>query len=316
MLHEVKFKSFNERDEVYGWIYVPAKKPAGIVQIVHGFGEHSRRYFRMIVHLMDFGFIVAADDHVGHGKTALENGVWSDWGDKGPHTMMEDEHTLTTLVKEKYPDLPYFLFGHSMGSFITRDYITKYGDELAGAVICGTCGIFPGVEESIALLQKAVDEGRGEDRDPEVGAKLLGWMCGRCKEPIVFGNEWICEDPYVQKDHAEDPFDAFTKPTTNRSYLDFCEMIKQVTGIAWAEKVPKDLPIYNLAGDEDPVGNYGEGVYQVSNWLSATGHEVQTQLYSGYRHEIHNYDDIQDDVELGIVEFCFGCIGGGEEEQE
>ena len=134
MLHEVTFPSFNERDTVYGWIYVPAAKPAGIVQLVHGFGEHSRRYLHMIVKLMDAGFIVAADDHVGHGKTAVENGRWGDWGTKGPHTMMEDEHTLAGIVKEKYPDLPYFMYGHSMGSFITRDYIAKYGDELTGAI--------------------------------------------------------------------------------------------------------------------------------------------------------------------------------------
>ena len=120
MLHEVSFQSFNDRDEVQGWIYVPAAKPKGIVQIIHGFGEHSRRYLHMIVKFMDADYIVAADDHVGHGKTAMMNDTWGDWGDKGFHTMMEDEHTLKTIVCEKYPDLPYFLFGHSMGSFIKR----------------------------------------------------------------------------------------------------------------------------------------------------------------------------------------------------
>lgn len=68
MLHEVSFHSFNGRDEVQGWVYVPACKPKGIVQVIHGFGEHSRRYFHMIVKFMDAGYIVAADDHVGHGK--------------------------------------------------------------------------------------------------------------------------------------------------------------------------------------------------------------------------------------------------------
>ena len=85
MLHEVKFESFNERDTVYGWIYVPACEPKGIVQLIHGFGEHSRRYFHMIVRFMEAGYIVAADDHVGHGKTALENDTWGNWGDKGCH---------------------------------------------------------------------------------------------------------------------------------------------------------------------------------------------------------------------------------------
>ena len=97
MLHEVCFDSYNKRDKVYGWVYAPAAPPVGIIQLVHGFGEHSRRYLHMIVAFMDAGFIVAADDHVGHGKTAMENDCWGDWGDKGPHTMMEDEHTFTKL---------------------------------------------------------------------------------------------------------------------------------------------------------------------------------------------------------------------------
>ena len=97
MLHEVTFQSFNKRDTVYGWIYVPAAKPKGVIQLVHGFGEHSRRYFHMIVKYLEAGYIVAADDHVGHGKTALENNTWGDWGEAGPHTMTEDEHRLKAV---------------------------------------------------------------------------------------------------------------------------------------------------------------------------------------------------------------------------
>lgn len=307
MLHEVSFPSYNQRDQVQGWIYVPAMKPKGIVQLIHGFGEHSRRYFHMIVKFMDAGYIVAADDHVGHGKTAMVNGVWSDWGDKGPHTMMEDEHSLKQLVCEKYPGLPYFLFGHSMGSFITRDYIATYGDDLTGAILCGTAGHFRGAAEVSEKLKAAVDAGKGMEADLELTGALLGWMGERCGE-ISIGNEWICADPYVQKDHAEDPFDAFTRPTSNRSLYDFTQMMLYIEGTQWAEKVPKQLPIYNIAGDQDPVGEYGKGVYEVSNWLYDTGHQVTTKLYSGYRHEIHNYNAIKDEVEAGIIAFMDGLL--------
>lgn len=163
MLHEVSFQSFNDRDEVQGWIYVPAAKPKGIVQIIHGFGEHSRRYLHMIVKFMDADYIVAADDHVGHGKTAMMNDTWGDWGDKGFHTMMEDEHTLKTIVCEKYPDLPYFLFGHSMGSFITRDFAAKYGNELSGITICGTTGIFRGADKAAEALKKQLMKERAKN---------------------------------------------------------------------------------------------------------------------------------------------------------
>jgi alpha-beta hydrolase superfamily lysophospholipase len=302
MLHEVKFPSFNERDTIYGWIYVPAAKPQGIVQVVHGYGEHSRRYLHMIVKFMDAGFIVAADDHVGHGKTAIENDTWGDWGEGGCHTMMEDEHSLQKLVMEKYPNLPYFMYGHSMGSFIARDYAAKYGDDLTGLIICGTAGIFPGTDESEKELTKAVEDGKGDESDPVYATNLLGWMCERCGE-ITLGNEWICSDPYVQQDHAADPFDAFTKPVKNRSLLYFAQMFRVITGEEWAKKVPTALPIYNIAGEQDPVGLYGKGVCEVSNWLHDTGHKVTTKLYSGYRHEIHNYADLKDEVEAGIIEF-------------
>ena len=143
MLHEIKFASSNGRDEVTGWIYVPAiAEPEGIVQLVHGFGEHSRRYFHLIVSLMEAGYIVAADDHVGHGATAIANNTWGDWGDAGPHTMMEDEKLFHDCVVEKYPDLPYYMFGHSMGSMIARDFSAKYGDLLTGVIYCGTTGVF------------------------------------------------------------------------------------------------------------------------------------------------------------------------------
>ena len=303
MLHEVEFLSYNEKDKVQGWVYVPAAKPKGIIQLIHGFGEHSRRYLHMIAHFTQAGYIVAADDHVGHGKTAMVNGRWGLWGEKGFHTMMEDEHTLTGIVKKMYPGLPYYLFGHSMGSFIARDYAATYGEELNGVTICGTTGVFPHVEEGIALTQKDVEEGRGDEPDDAAMGTVLGWMFSRCPEGMVLGNEWICDDPYVQKDHAADPFDAFTKPTSSRALLYFCQMMDCISSKEWAEKVPGSLPFYNIAGDQDPVGQFGAGVYQVSNWLADTGHSVKTKLYSGYRHEIHNYADIQDEVESGIIAF-------------
>ena len=311
MLHEFSFRSYNKRDDVQAWIYVPACEHKGIVQIIHGFGEHSRRYLHMIVNLLDEGYIVAADDHVGHGKTAIINDNWGDWGYEGFHTMMEDEHTLMEITKEKYPDLPYMLFGHSMGSFIARDFMSKYGDELTAVTLCGTSGVWPDLQASIDCLKKILSDGKGKESDPTVASSLMGWMFARCDEEVTIGNEWICKDPYVQRDHAEDPLDAFTKPTTNQAFLYFCEMIDYITGPEWAAKVPTHIKIYNIAGDQDPVGQYGRGVYEVTNWLTDTGHDVKTQLYSGYRHEIHNYPDLKTEVMWNLAEFYNNVLGCG-----
>ena len=248
MLHEVKFPSSNGRDQVVGWIYVPACEPEGVVQLVHGFGEHSRRYFHMIVALMDAGFIVAANDHVGHGATAILNDTWGDWGDAGPHTMMEDEKLFKDVVCEKYPDLPYFMFGHSMGSMIARDFSAKYGDELTGVIYCGTTGIFNNTRATRMKVDAAVKAGEAHESNPEFVNDLFGWMFSRCTEGVELGNEWICHDPYVQKDHAADPFDAFTQPVHNISIRDFIDMMLVIEGEDWAKKVPTDLPILLIAG--------------------------------------------------------------------
>ncbi|NCC43012.1 MAG: alpha/beta hydrolase, partial [Clostridia bacterium] len=209
---------------------------------------------------------------------------------------------LHNLVKIRYQGLPYFMFGHSMGSFIARDYAASYGNDLTGMTICGTTGVFRHAEETGKLIEQAIAEGKGKESDAEYTMKLMGWMCERCDE-VSIGNEWICSDPFVQRDHADDPFDAFTKPTSNQSVLYFIQMMEVITGTEWAKKVPESLPIYNIGGDQDPVGEYGKGIYEVSNWLSDTRHSVKTKVYSGYRHEIHNYSEIKHEVEQGIIEF-------------
>ncbi len=169
-------------------------------------------------------------------------------------------------------------------------------------------GVFRGADKAAVLLKKAIDDGLGMNSNPEFTGALMGWMCERCDD-VTIGNEWICSDPYVQRDHAEDPFDAFTKPTSNRSLYDFTQMMLAIEGTQWAERVPKDLPFYNIGGDQDPVGEYGKGIYEVSNWLCDTGHDVKTRVYSGYRHEIHNYSEIKNNVEEGIIAFMDGILG-------
>ncbi|MUK90361.1 alpha/beta fold hydrolase [Ornithinibacillus sp. L9] len=301
-IQEVQFESFNQKDTIKAWIYTPIRQPRGIVQLVHGFGEHSRRYLHMILALNEAGFVVAADDHVGHGKTAYDSGNWDDWGDKGYMTMSEDEHNLRKIVQEHYEGLPYFMFGHSMGSMIARGYAAKYGEGISGLILCGTSGIFPHANEISKELKARIDQGDGEVVDPVYLEGLLGWMTERIDNSRT-PNDWISGDPDVVADHANDPFNNFTSPPNIRSLYYFVQMMETIIGTEWAEKIPSTVPVYNIAGDQDPVGLYGEGVYAVSNWLADTGHRVKTKLYSGYRHEIHNYRDIRDEVEAGIIEF-------------
>lgn len=299
---EIQFPSYNEQDMIKAWIYKPICQPRGVIQIVHGFGEHSRRYLHMILKLNEQGFVVAADDHVGHGKTARDSDNWSDWGDKGYWTMVEDEHRLRQKVQEQYPQLSFFMFGHSLGSMIARNYVTTYGKGLDGLIMCGTSGKFPKAAELIPKLEKLIDEGEGRTVQPELLAEFMGWMTERIPQPQT-PNDWISADADIVNDHANDPLNNLTTPPNIRSLYQFAKMAHNIVGIQWAEQVPTSVPIYNMAGDQDPVGLYGEGVYATSNWLAATGHDVQTKVYPGHRHEIHNDRDIRDDVEDAMVAF-------------
>jgi alpha-beta hydrolase superfamily lysophospholipase len=311
MFKEISFPSYNARDTVKGWIYAPIRKPKGIVQIAHGLGEHSRRYLHMILHLNEAGFVVAADDHVGHGKTAAETDTWGDYGDKGFLTTIEDEKSLLDLAAGDYPELPRLLFGHSWGSMIARGFAARYGESISGLIICGTCGVMA-LEDAARELKTLVDAGKGGERDPAFLEKMFAGWTSRYDNPLGPG-DWISEDPDVVADHAADPFNNLYRPATNQANYDLACLVDFITGTRWAEKVPKNLPVFNIAGDRDPVGNYGEGVYQVSNWLWETGHkEVITKLYSGYRHEIHNSREIRDEVVGRIIAFALGVIESGE----
>jgi alpha-beta hydrolase superfamily lysophospholipase len=152
-------------------------------------------------------------------------------------------------------------------------------------------------------LKPLIDAGKGGERDIQFMGKLFAGMTGRYENPKT-PNDWISADPDVVADHAADPFNNLYNPLTNQALYDLTQLVNSITGGQWAQQLPGELPVYNIAGDQDPVGNYGEGVYAVSNWLSNTGHKrVSTKLYSGHRHEIHNDRDIQEEVSGGIIAF-------------
>jgi alpha-beta hydrolase superfamily lysophospholipase len=302
-IREISYESHNGRDTVKGWVYTPTIKPKAIVQIVHGFGEHSRRYLHLILQMLDAGFIVCADDHVGHGKTASDANTWGDYGFKGYKTTTEDEYSLHNLISKEFPNLPYFMFGHSWGSMIARDYASKHGDTLNGLILCGTVSKLENTDQLFADLKKLVDDGQGAQVKPEYLGELLKGFTSRYDNPRT-SNDWIATDGGIVDDHAADPFNNFQNPPNIQALYDFLNLWIDISCKEWAASLRNDLPVYIIAGDQDPVGNYGEGVYQVANWLWATGKKkVKTQIYSGYRHEIHNEPEIRDTVEAGIIEF-------------
>lgn len=302
-LREIRFPSANGRDQIHAWIYSPATRPTAIVQVVHGLGEHSRRYIHLISALLDAGFVVAATDHAGHGATAVESGVWMDTGENGAKVVVDDERTLHDLAVEAFPGIPYFMFGHSWGSMIARAYTTAHGADLAGLAICGVAAQMSGIETQLDrhALADAVGQAPEEPAVAFLGSLFAG-MVDRFAD-AVNGNEWIARDPGVVADHAADPLNALANPMTNRFVSDFVQMYDAVNN-GWAEGVDPSLPVLVLAGDQDPVANYGEGAYHVANALWANGsRDVRTVIYPGVRHEIHNEPSTRAAVEQELIDF-------------
>lgn len=303
-LEEIRFDSLNGRDHIHAWIWSPTVAPRAIVQIVHGLGEHCRRYRHLIVTLLEAGYVVAADDHAGHGATAMESGVWADAGERGLDALVEDEHTLYQAVTQRYPDLPYFVFGHSLGSMIARDYAARHVDGITGLLLCGVAAQMRGIEQvldrrALADAVAANPTGVADAFLPDVFAGFVDRY-----DEVRGPTDWVALDPDVVADHGRDPLNNFGAPLSLRFLKDFVDLYDLANGKQWADQMPADLPVLLLAGDQDPVANYGEGAYHVANLLWDAGLvDVRTRVFSGVRHEVHNEPATRAEVEDEIVVF-------------
>lgn len=309
-LNEVTFPSHNGRDDIHGWIYSPVCAARGIVQIAHGLGEHSRRYLHMITALLDAGFAVAADDHAGHGATAMASGVWQDIGPHGVDTVLIDERTLHDLAVELHPDLPFVFFGHSWGSMIARGYASRYPDDLSALVLCGIAAGMHGIEETLdrGALAAAIAEGDGSGPDTGFQDQMFDGFTSRCG-PDAGPTAWVAADPAVVADHGIDPLNNFGAPMSLRFVRDFARLYDEVNDAAWPGTIPATVPVLILAGEQDPVANYGEGALAVANQLWDTGHEVETRIYTGVRHEVHNEPATRAQVEADLLAFVERVTG-------
>lgn len=305
-LHEIPFPSANGRDEIQAWMYVPVVEPRAIVQIVHGLGEHSRRYLPMIVSLMDAGFVVVADDHAGHGRTAMIEGTWGDSGDGGDAVAVTDELTLQSRAREMFPDLPYIVFGHSWGSIIARCMAMDSRARLDGLALCGIASRMRGIEEVLdrpALARLAQGEGAADPVPEELlGEGFAGF--GDRFGPDAGPTAWVAADEQVVADHGRDPFNNFGAPLSARFLKGLVDLYDKANSDAFYAALPSNLRILIFAGDQDPVTGYGEGVYLVANRLWATGHhDVRTRVFPGLRHEVHNEPSSRREDESELIAF-------------
>ena len=296
--NEFTFPSASGLCDIYAQSAAPAdfSQVKGIVQISHGMAEHSNRYARFAMELCKQGYAVYISDHLGHGKSVANADELGFFGDNGVESVVEDLKQLTDIARQEYPDLPFFIFGHSMGSFMARAYIAKYGHLIDGAIICGTSGTNPAAGMGISLA-KQLEKTKGKlHRSGMLNSIAFGTYNKKTEKRTEF--DWLSRDQKEVDKYINDDLCGFC--FTTNGFETLFTALKQVSAKLWYKTVPSELPILLISGDNDPVGEYGKGVKQVFEDLKKTGHQnVIMKLYPEARHELLNElnrDEVMSDI--------------------
>lgn len=284
-----------------------------VVQIIHGMAEYIERYEEFAKFLTDRGFAVTGDDHLGHGKSVLEGGRYGYFCEQDPATVVvRDVHRLKKMTQALYPDVPYVILGHSMGSFILRNYLCRYGSGIDGAIIMGT-GMRPKalvtVSKMLAGIQKLFGGSAKEGRF--INQCAFGSYTKKIENPRT-KMDWLSRNTENVDRYMADPLCGFC--FTVNGFATLFELISRIQKKENLEKVPKDLPIFMVAGADDPVGDYGAGVQRAKDSLQDVGvKNIILKLYEADRHEILNEDD-REVVMKDICEWIETAVSAKERE--
>ncbi len=303
---EYSFKSSTGLCNIYARSWAPADKNEvkAIFQITHGMAEHGERYAEFAKVLCEHGYAVFADDHIGHGKSVASDDDLGYFGEKdGWMDFITDCRSLTDIAREEYPGKPLVFFGHSMGSFIARNYTAKYNDVQA-AIYCGTSGKNPAAGIAIKLAA-FVAKSKGSRYRSHFIDKLAFGTYNKKFDDVQTPFDWLTRDREQVQKYIDDKYCGFL--FTAVGYRDLFSVLNSVSGSDWYQQLSTEFPVLVVSGSMDPVGDYSKGVEQVADDLKATGHNVTLKLFEGGRHEILNETN-REEVENYIADWADGVI--------
>jgi alpha-beta hydrolase superfamily lysophospholipase len=269
------------------WITTSTWKPKGkaraVVQIVHGMAEHIACYDETAKRLNEAGFLVIGHNHPGHGEKAELLG-WL--GKGGFDSLVEITHAVRLSTQKAYPGLPYFLLGHSMGSFVARNYCLKHERGLSGVILSGTGWFSPSLVLPGLLLANLYCALGAEKKPAKLIEKMSFAGYNKAWSPARTPKDWISRNQQKVDAYIADPLCGFT--FTNGAYRDMFRGLQNLYPKHLSAMV-KRVPVLLYSGAEDPVGGRGEGVKKVAAELTAVGvKDVSVKLYENGRHEMHN----------------------------
>ena len=283
MKKEFYFPSKDGKTQIHAIEWIPDGNIKAVLQICHGMVEHIERYDDFACYLAGKGIYVTGHSHLGHGKSMVSSeklGYFA--APNGNECVLRDIHSLRKITQEKYPKTPYFMMGHSMGSFLLRQYLGQFGKGLSGAIIMGTGDQPMIVVKAGKLVCKLLAIVKGwEHRSDFVNNLVIGGFEKK------MGKAWLSRNEENVNVYEKDPLSGFVF-TLNAFYHMFDGMSK-MNAQEKAGIIPKELPIFFMAGEEDPVGANGKGVETVCQRYQKKGvKNVSIKLYAGDRHEILN----------------------------
>lgn len=283
----------NDKNKLHCVLWEPEKEAKAVLQISHGMVEYIERYDHFAQYLTDAGIVVVGNDHRGHGMTACSEEDFGYFAENEPSkTAVEDLHRVTAKIKEKYKDLPYFVMGHSMGSFLIRRYLMTYGNEADGVIIMGTGAQPTAVLMAGKCIIRLLKTVKGERYRSALFDKMcFGSYNKRIQSPRT-DKDWISRNADNVDSYLADPYCSFL--FTLNGFETLFSTISFVQAKRNIGKIPKKLPVYMVAGKEDPVGNYGKGVRKVYETYKKHGiQDIEIKLYENDRHEILNETDYE-----------------------
>jgi alpha-beta hydrolase superfamily lysophospholipase len=267
--------------------YVPDNgEITGVVQIVHGMTDYMERYEETAKFFTDRGIVVTGEDHLGHGKTIGEDGIPGYFCRQDPATVVvRDVHRLKKITQELYPGIPYVILGQSMGSFILRNYLCRYGTGISGAIILGT-GMPPlriiRLGKIVTCLMRIFCGDRHKSK--LVHDLLFAGNNSRIDKPAT-EMDWLSRNSENVARYVKDPLCNFT--FTINGFRTVFELLYRLHKKEDLKKMPKHLPILMMSGTDDPVGGYGEGIRRTYASMKEAGIvDITLKLYERDRHEL------------------------------
>lgn len=271
----------------------------GIVQLVHGIAEHIERYDEFARFLNEHHYIVVGNDHLGHGASVASPEDYGYFADKdGWMHVSNDTRTLQIMTQRSFPDLPYFLFGHSMGSFLTRTYLIRFPGTVDGAVICGTGHMSDALIRSGKVAANAERLRIGRRGKSKLLANLSFGSYNNQFKPTRTEYDWLSANEENVDAYINDPLCGFD--TTVGLFLDLMDGLTFIKDPKHLAHMKKDMPVFFIAGGLDPVGESGDAVRRAYlSFKDAGMTNLDIRIYPGLRHEILNElakDMVYDDV--------------------